>query len=64
MEVRERLALRKKVIEEEHLDITRGVQIGDRNEKCFSRPNELRENAGLRLCFRVGDLDLPERKNR
>ena len=32
------------------------------DENVFTRPNGLREN--LKLPFRVGDLDLPERKKK
>ena len=40
----------------------RGVEGRYRNENVSARPNGLREKAGLR--FRVGDLDLLERRNR
>ena len=38
------------------------VKRRNRNENVFAQPNGLRENAETR--FRVGDLDLPERRNR
>ena len=42
IEIRERLAPKNRVKEEEHLDI-RGVKGRDRNENEFARPNGLRE---------------------
>ena len=43
--MRERLALRNKEQEEEHLKIYGGVKRRNRDENMFARPNGLRENA-------------------
>ena len=54
---RERLALREKVKEENHLRDIRGVEGRYWNENVFAPPNGLREEAGkLKLRFRAGDL--------
>ena len=45
IETRQRLALRKKVKEAEHLRDLRGVKRRNRNEKVFARPGGLQENA-------------------
>ena len=45
IEIRDRLALRNKVKEAEHLRDLRGVKRRNRNENVFARPNGLRENA-------------------
>ena len=47
---RERLALRNKVKEEEHLEIYGGLRY--RNENVFARPNGLRENADSAISCR------------
>ena len=62
MDIRERLALRNKVKEEEHSRELRGVKRRYRNENVFARPNGLYAKT-LTLPFRVGDLDLPERRD-
>ena len=61
IEIRERPALRNKV-KKEHLRNIRWVKRRYRNENVFARPNRRRKNVELR--FRVGDLDLPERRKR
>ena len=40
----------------------RGIEGSNRNENVFVRPNALRET--LKLLFRHGELDLPERRKR
>ena len=61
IQIRERLALRNNV-KEEHLGDIRWVKRRYRSENVFARPNGPRENVELR--FRVGNLDLPESRNR
>ena len=63
MQVRERLALRKKVIEGDHLDMIGGVDIRDRNKKRVCATPWTTQKT-LKLRFRVGDLDLPEKKKK
>ena len=60
IEMRERLAVRNKVTQEEHLRDLRGVKRKNRNENVSARSIELCET--LKLRFRVAGLDLPERK--
>ena len=43
-------------------DDTRGVKRRDRNENVLACPMDFAKT--LKLRFRVGDLDLPERRNR
>ena len=50
--MRERLALRNKVKEEEHLKDLRGGKRRNRNENVFARPNGLRENAETAISRR------------
>ena len=52
IEIRERLALRNKVKEEEHLRDLRGVQRRNRNENVFARPNGPSENAETAISWR------------
>ena len=52
VEIREKLALRNKVKEEEHLRDLRGVKRRNRNENVFARPNGLRENAETAISCR------------
>ena len=52
IEMRERLALRNKVKEEEHLKDLRGGKRRNRNENVFARPNGLRENAETAISCR------------
>ena len=55
IKIRERLALRNKVKEEEHLRDLRGVKRRNRNENVFARPNRLRESAETAIsCRRPG----------
>ena len=49
--------------EKKHLGDIWGIKRRDRNEKVFARPNGPRPNAGKNR-FRVGDLDLPQRRKR
>ena len=62
IETRERLARRNKLKEKEHLEVHGRFRTRYMDENVFTRPNGLREN--LKLPFRVGDLDLPERKKK
>ena len=52
IEIRERLALRNKVKEEEHLRDLREVKGRSMKENVFPRPNGLRENAETPISFR------------
>ena len=52
IKIRERLALRNKVKEEEHLRDLRGVKRRNRNENVFARPNGLRKNAETAISRR------------
>ena len=52
IEIWERHALRKKVKEEEHLEIYGGVKRGNRNGNVFARPNGLREKAETAISCR------------
>ena len=63
IEIWEMLALRSKVKEEEHLRDLRGVKTGYAvGMKTYLRgPMDYAET--LKLRFRVGDLDLPERRD-
>ena len=62
IEIGERLALRNKVKEEEHLEVYAGLteQIGMKT--CLN--GRMDHAKTLKLRFRVGDLDLPERRKR
>ena len=55
IDIRERLALRNKVKEEEHFRDLRGVKRRHRNEDVFARPNGLRQNAETAIsCWGPG----------
>lgn len=62
IEIRERLALRNKVNEEEHLELYGGLKEGIGMKRYLHGPMDYAKS--LKLRFRVGDLDLPERRNR
>ena len=62
LERRERLALRKKVEGEEHLEIYGGLKEGIGMKRYLHGPMDFAKK--LKLRFRVGDLDLPERRRR
>ena len=62
IERRERLALRKKVEGEEHLEIYGGLREGIGMKRYLHGPMDFAKK--LKLRFRVGDLDLPERRRR
>ena len=62
IEERERLALRNKVKEEKHLQIYRRLREDIEMKTSLHGPMEHAKK--LKLRFRVGDLDLPERRKR
>ncbi|KCZ94934.1 hypothetical protein HOC_20993, partial [Hyphomonas oceanitis SCH89] len=62
IESRERLALRKKVEGEEHLEMYGGLREGIGMKRYLHGPMDFAKK--LKLRFRVGDLDLPERRRR
>ena len=66
IQTRERLELRNKVESEKHLRDIHGSKRRDRSENVFEnvfeRPNRLTKT--LKPRFRVGDLDLPGRRQR
>ena len=62
IEIRERLALRNKVKEEEHLEIYGGLREEIGMKTYLHGPMDYAKT--LKLRFRVGDLDLPERRKR
>ena len=62
IEVRGRLALRNKVKEEEHLEIYGGLREEIGIKTYLHGPMDYAKT--LKLRFRVGDLDLPERRKR
>ena len=62
IESRERLALRKKMEGEEHLEIYGGLREGIGMKKYLHGPMDFAKT--LKLRFRVGDLDLRERRKR
>ena len=61
-DIRERRALRNKVKGEEHSRDLRGVKRRNRNETHLHGPMDCSKT--MKLRFRVGDLDLPERRKR
>ena len=61
-EERERLALRNKVKEEKHLEICGGLREAIGMNTCLHGPMDYVKK--LKLRFRVGNLDLPERRKR
>ena len=62
METRETPALRNKVKEDEHLDIYGGLREEIGMKTYLHGPMDYAKT--LKLRFRVGDLDLPERRMR
>ena len=62
IETREKGALRRKVHEKEHLKIYGGLKEGIGMEAYLHGPMDAVKS--LKLRFRVGDLDLPERRKR
>ena len=60
IEIRERLALRNKVKEGEHLEIYGGLREEIGMKTHLRGPMDYAKT--LKLRFRVGDLDLPERR--
>ena len=62
IEIREKGALRKKVDEEEHMKIHGGLKERVGMKAYLHGPLDAAKN--LKLRFRVGDLDLPERRKR
>ena len=62
IEIRERLALRKKVKEEEHLEIYGRLREEIGMKAYLHGPMDYAKT--LKLRFRVGDLDLPGRRKR
>ena len=62
IEIRERLELRNKVKEEEHLGIYGGLREEIGTKTYLHGPMDYAKT--LKLRFRVGDLDLPERRMR
>ena len=60
IEIRERLALRNKVKEEEHLEIYGGLREEIGMKTYLHGPMDYAKT--LKLRFRVGDLDLPKKK--
>ena len=59
---RDRPALRNKVKEEKHLEIYGGLREDIRMKTYLHGPMDYSKR--LKLRFRVGDLDLPERRKR
>ena len=62
IEMRERLSLRTKVKEEEHLEIYGGLREEIGIKTYLHGPMDYAKT--LKLRFRVGNLDLPERRKR
>ena len=62
IEIRERLPLRNKVKEEDHLKVYGGLREEIGMKTCLHGPMVYVKTLKLRL--RVGDLDLPERRKR
>ena len=62
IERRERLAPRNKVESEQHLDIYRGLNERVEMNTYLHGPMDFAKK--LKLRFRLGDLDLPERRKR
>ena len=62
IEIRERLALRNKVKEKQHLEIYGGLREEIGMKTYLHGPMDYAKT--LKLRFRVGDLDLPERRKR
>ena len=62
IEIKKRLALRNKVNEEAHLELYGGLKEGKGMKRYLHGPMDYAKS--LKLRFRVGDLDLPERRNR
>ena len=62
IEIREKLALRNKVKEEELLEIYAGLREEIKMKTYLRGPMDHAKT--LKLRFRVGDLDLPERRKR
>ena len=62
METRETPALRNKVKEDEHLDIYGGLREEIGMKTYLHGPVDYAKT--VKLWFRVGDLDLPERRKR
>ena len=62
IELRERKSLRQKVDEEEHVKIYGGLRDGIGMKTYLYGPIDFAKN--LKLRFRIGDLDLPERRKR
>ena len=62
IEIREKLALRNKVKEEELLEIYGGLREEIKMKTYLRGPMDHAKT--LKLRFRVGDLDLPERRKR
>ena len=60
IEIRERLALRNKVKEKQHLEIYGGLREEIGMKTYLHGPMDYAKT--LKLRFRVGDLDLPERR--
>ena len=61
-EIRERLALRNKVKEEKHLEIYGGLRETIGMKTCLHGPMDYAKT--LKLQFRLGGPDLPERRKR
>ena len=62
IEIRERLALRNKVKEEEHIEMYGGLREEVRTKTYLHGQMDCAKM--LKLRFRLGDLDLPERRKR
>ena len=62
IEEMEKETLRNKVKEKKHLDIYEGLREDIEMKTCLHGPTDYAEK--LKLLFRVGDLDLPERTKR
>ena len=60
IEIRERLALRKKVESEKRLEIHGGIREGIGMKTYLHSPMDFAKT--LKLRFRIGDLDMPERR--
>ena len=62
IEIREKKALKQKIDEEEHLKIYGGLREGIGMKTYLHGPIDYAKN--LKLRFRIGDIDLPERRKR
>ena len=62
IEIRERLALRNKVKEDEHIEMYGGLREEVRTKTYLHGQMDCAKM--LKLRFRLGDLDLPERRKR